>query len=176
MHTSIPEPLQQFSPTAGRCWDQSRWTWNWWYFTLLAICYIKLLMLKMTICIYTLSQRYLNEVHEQRRLEHPVQPHVTIGQQVGQTSSRAVFHCQGKDPSVQEETQIQIHIFMSHLPQLEMERHIETQTDTLRRSGFFVFPGNVPDGDLVTSTLTLKSIIFSLILIVKKKKTISTVC
>lgn len=126
--------------------------------------------------ISTLSQRYLNEVHEQRWLEHPVQPHVTIGQQVGQTSSRAVLHCQGKDPSVQEETQIQIHIFMSHLPQLEMERHIETQTDTLWRSGFVVFLSNVPDGDLVTSTLTLKSIIFSLILIVKKKKTISTVC
>lgn len=87
-----------------------------------------------------------------------------------------MLHCQGKDPSVQEETQIQIHIFMSHLPQLEMERHIETQTDTLWRSGFFLFPSNVPDGDLVTLTLKLKSIIFSLILIVKKKKTISTVC
>lgn len=134
--------------------------------------YFKFLMLKITIYIYiyTLSQQYLNEVHEQRRLEHPVQPHVTVGQQVGQTSSRAVFHCQGKDSSVQEETQIQVHIFMSHLPQLEMERHIETQTDTLWKSGFFVFLSDVPDGDFVTSTLTFKSIIFSLILIVKKKK------
>lgn len=62
-----------------------------------------------------------------------------------------MFHRQGKDPSVQEETQIQVHIFMSHLPQLEMERHIETQTDTLWRSGFVVFLSNVPDGDLVTN-------------------------
>lgn len=65
------------------------------------------------------SPQYLNEVHEQRGLEHPVQPHVAIGQQVGQTPSRAVFHRQGEDPRVQEETQIQVQVFVSHLPQLE---------------------------------------------------------
>lgn len=64
-------------------------------------------------------QRYLDEVHEQRRLEHPVQPHVAVGQQVGQTSPRTVFHSQSKDPWVQEETQVQVQVFVSHLPQLE---------------------------------------------------------
>lgn len=65
------------------------------------------------------SQQHLDEVHEQGGLEHPVQPHVAVGQQVCQTSSRTVFNRQSKDPRVQKQTQVQVQVLVSHLPQLD---------------------------------------------------------
>lgn len=61
----------------------------------------------------------LDEVHQQGRLKHPVQPHVAVGQQVGQTAPRTVFHHQSEDPRVQKQPQVQVQVLVTHLSELD---------------------------------------------------------
>lgn len=60
-----------------------------------------------------------DQIHQQRRLEHPVQTHVLVVEQILQAAPGAVFSHYSKYGGVAEQTQEQIEVFVPHVSELE---------------------------------------------------------
>lgn len=69
------------------------------------------------------SLPYPNQIHQQGRFEHPVQPHILIAQQIFQAAPRTVFSHNSKDPRVKEESQKQVQVLMPHVSKLGGSNH-----------------------------------------------------
>ena len=59
-----------------------------------------------------------DQIHQQGRLEHPVQTHVLVVQEVLQAPSRAVLRHNAEDPRVTEQTHVQVEVLVTHVSQL----------------------------------------------------------
>lgn len=79
---------------------------------------MKLFLSFFLFCCGVLHQ-HLDQVHEQRGLEHPVQSDATVSKQISQTSPWTVFHHYGKDARVPKQAQVRVQVFMTHVPQLQ---------------------------------------------------------
>lgn len=66
------------------------------------------------------SALYLNEVEQQRGLEHPVQFDVVVQEQILETSSGAELSDDGENTAVVEETEERVHVFMTHVLHLQI--------------------------------------------------------
>lgn len=66
-------------------------------------------------------EHYLNEVQQERRLEHPVQFDIVIMQQIFQAATGTVFRHYGKDPTIVKEAHERVNVFMPHVFHLQMK-------------------------------------------------------
>lgn len=62
---------------------------------------------------------YPNQIHQQGRLEHPVESHVLVVEQIFEAAPAAVFRHNTKDAKVEEQSQEQVDVLVPHIPELE---------------------------------------------------------
>lgn len=66
-------------------------------------------------------EHYLNEVHQEGRLKHPVQFDIVIMQQIFQATTGTVLRHYSKDPTVMKEAQERVNVLMPHVFHLQMK-------------------------------------------------------
>lgn len=61
---------------------------------------------------------YPNQIHQQGRLEHPVESHVLVVEQIFQAAPAAVLRHHAEDARVKEQPQQQIDVLVPHISEL----------------------------------------------------------
>ena len=80
------------------------------------------------------SWAHPDQIHQQGRLEHPVQTHVLVVEEVLQASSRAVLGHDAEDPGVAKQTHVQVEVLVTHVSQLESREEVSVELQGTARS------------------------------------------